>query len=103
MRSIYLRFSAKIAGLALLLFPLVASAANDLAVIRGQVRDSTGAPITGALVIVAPSSPIIPERIAMTDKWGSFTVMNPSAAEYSIQLTMDALDPAIEKRDDVVQ
>lgn len=78
----------------LLLFPLVGNAAGDLAQITGHVRDSTGTPVAGALVIAAAASPIIPERIALTDKAGSFAILNLFAGQYSVKVSMPRFLPA---------
>src|SRR5437660_9138374 len=93
------RFSAKIGrGMALLLLlPLLPSAANDLAAISGQVHDSAGSPLVGALVIVVAASPIIPERIALTDKDGSFSVPNLFAGQYSVKISMPQFLPALKQ------
>jgi hypothetical protein len=74
--------------------PMIAMAANDLAAIHGQVHDSTGVPLVGALIIVAAASPVIPERIAFTDRRGSFSVVNLFAGEYSVKVTMPRFLPA---------
>jgi len=74
--------------------PIMAVAANDLAAIHGQVHDSTGAPLVGALIIVGAASPVIPERIAFTDNRGSFSVVNLFAGEYSVKVTMPRFLPA---------
>jgi len=87
-----------ILGLAvILLFPLLSTAANDLASISGRVRDSSGAPLVGALVIVAASSPVIPERIAFTDKFGAFSVMNLFAGDYTVKVTMPRFLPSLKQ------
>jgi Carboxypeptidase regulatory-like domain len=75
--------------------PMISMAANDLAAIHGQVRDSSGSPLIGALVIVAAASPVIPERIAFTDRRGSFSVVNLFAGEYSVKVTMPRFLPAL--------
>jgi Carboxypeptidase regulatory-like domain len=75
------------AAVLLLLCPLFASA-NDVAAITGRVRDSGGIPVVGALVIVVPSSPILPERIALTDKDGGFSVVNLFAGQYTVKVSM---------------
>ena len=72
----------------LLLFPVLAGAANDLATISGRVHDSGGVPVAGALVIVIPASPIIPERITLTDKEGLFSIVNLFAGQYSVKVSM---------------
>jgi len=78
----------------LLLFPLISTAANDLAAINGRVRDSSGVPVVGALVIVASVSPIIPDRLTFTDKNGSFEVLNLFAGDYTVKVTMPRFLPA---------
>jgi len=78
----------------LLACPILGVAANDLAVIHGQVHDSTGAALVGALIVVAAASPVIPERIAFTDSRGSFAVVNLFAGEYSVKVTMPRFLPA---------
>ena len=65
----------------LLLCPLFASG-SDVAGISGRVRDSGGIPVIGAMVIVVPSSPNVPERIALTDKEGAFSIVNLFAGQY---------------------
>jgi hypothetical protein len=75
--------------------PMMAAAANDLAAIHGQVHDGVGSPLVGALVTVAAASPVIPERIAFTDRRGSFSVMNLFAGEYSVKITMPRFLPAL--------
>src|SRR6266516_2451177 len=78
----------------LLLFPFISTAANDLAAINGRVRDSSGVPVVGALVIVASVSPIIPDRLTFTDKNGSFEVLNLFAGDYTVKVTMPRFLPA---------
>jgi hypothetical protein len=89
----------RIAGfglIAILLLPAASFAANDLGVICGEVRDSGGIPVVGALVIVAvAASPELPERMAFTDKRGLFSIANLFAGEYSIKVTMPTFLPAI--------
>src|SRR5216117_1883895 len=93
------RFSTKLVlGIAaLLLVPSIVSAANDLATINGRVHDSTGFPITGALVIVAAASPIIPERVALTGKDGSFSIPNLFAGQYTVKVSMPQFLPALKQ------
>ena len=64
------------------------AAASDLAAISGRVHDSGGIPVVGALVIVVPSSPIMPERIALTDKDGAFSIVNLFAGQYTVKVSM---------------
>lgn len=95
MNPVRQRFLRKIAfGVAVLfLLPLAAGASNDLAAINGHVRDSGGVPVVGALVIVSASSPLIPERMAFTDRRGSFSIPNLFAGEYSVRVTMPRFLP----------
>src|SRR5215471_5336848 len=92
-------FLAKVlaAGSVLLLLPLMASAANDLASISGRVHDSAGTPIVGALVIVAAVSPIIPERVALTANDGSFSIPNLFAGQYTVKISMPQFLPALKQ------
>lgn len=94
MRRMQQGLSAKVVfGVAvLLLFPLVGSAANQMAQISGHVRDSSGVPVTGALVVVAAASPI-PDRITLTDKTGSFAIMDLFAGQYSVKVSMPRFLP----------
>jgi hypothetical protein len=94
-----LRLSAAVACCiaALLLFPLVAGAASDLAAISGRVHDSGGLPLAGALVIVAPASPGFAERIALTDKDGAFSVLNLFAGQYTVKVSMPRFLPAMKQ------
>src|SRR6185295_7084077 len=71
--------------------------AGNLATINGRVRDSGGSPIAGALVIVAPSSPTLQERLAFTDRYGSFSVLNLFAGEYTVKVTMPKFLPAMKQ------
>ncbi|MBI2149214.1 MAG: carboxypeptidase regulatory-like domain-containing protein, partial [Acidobacteria bacterium] len=95
MRRMQQVLSAKVAfGVAvLLLFPLAGGAANQMAQISGQVRDSGGVPVTGALVVVAAASSI-PDRITLTDKTGSFAIMDLFAGQYSVKVSMPRFLPA---------
>lgn len=81
----------------MLLAPAMGSAASDLGVIRGQVRDSGGAAVVGALVVVAATSPQLPERMAFTDKWGSFSIPNLFAGRYSVKVTSPTFLPAFKQ------
>jgi hypothetical protein len=75
-------------------FSLAAASAQDIAAISGRVRDSSGTPVAGAMVTVVSASPIIPQRIALTDKWGSFRVPNLFPGAYSVKVTMPRFLPA---------
>jgi hypothetical protein len=81
----------------LLLLPLAASAANDLASITGRVHDSAGTPVAGALVIVVAASPIIPERVALTTNDGSFSIPNLFAGQYTVKISMPQFLPALKQ------
>src|SRR5262249_16540647 len=59
-----------------------------------HVRDSGGIPVIGALVIVVPASPSFPERIAVTDKDGGFSVVNLFAGQYTLKVSMPHFLPA---------
>src|SRR5437867_12516255 len=97
MRRIRQGLSMKVVlGIAvLLLISSLASAASDLATINGRVHDSGGSTVAGALVIVAAASPIIPERIALTGKDGSFSIHNLFAGQYSVKISMPQFLPAL--------
>ncbi len=101
MRTMRKGFSATVvlSVATLLLCPLVAGAAvaSDLATISGRVHDSGGAPVAGALVIVAAASPIIPERIALTDKNGAFSVLNLFAGQYNVKVSMPRFLPVMKQ------
>src|SRR5262249_11700615 len=84
-----------IAGL--LICPAVTSAANDLASISGRVRDSSGTPIVGALVIAVAASPILPERIALTDREGAFSIANLFDGQYTVKVSMPRILPALKQ------
>ena len=103
MRTTRQRFSAKpgtaiaLLLVLLLLTPLLASAANNLAAISGRVHDAAGFPIVGALVLVVATSPIIPERVALTGKDGSFSVPNLFAGQYVVKISMPQFLPALKQ------
>src|SRR5215471_12600555 len=78
------------------LCPLQAHAI-DFATISGRVHDSAGVPVVGALVIVAAAAPAIPERIALTDKFGAFSVANLFAGQYTVKVSMARFLPAMKQ------
>src|SRR5262245_50036010 len=80
---------------AALLTPLSANASGTFAAISGHVRDSSGIAVTGAMVVVVAANPIMPERLAWTDKRGGFLVPNLFAGEYSVKVTMPRFLPAL--------
>jgi len=94
-------FAALALGVAaLLLFPAMAGAAsgaNDLAAISGRVQDSGGVPLAGALVIVAPALPKFPERIALTDRDGAFSILSLFAGQYTVKVSMPRFLPAMKQ------
>lgn len=73
-----------------LMSPLVAGAASttNLATLTGRVHDSGGAPVAGALVVAIADSPALPERLALTDKDGAFSILNLWAGQYSVKVSM---------------
>src|SRR5437879_1813639 len=80
-----------------LLCPIVASAAADLATITGRVHDSAGTPVAGALVTAVAASPVLPERIALTNKDGAFSILNLFAGQYTIKVSMPRFLPALKQ------
>jgi hypothetical protein len=72
-----------------------AKASGTFAAISGHVRDSSGAAVTGALVVVVAANPVMPERLAWSDKRGAFLVPNLFAGEYSVKVTMPRFLPAL--------
>src|SRR5260370_7706752 len=82
----------------LLLLPLLAFGANDLAAITGRVHDAAGSPVAGALVIVVATSPIIPERVALTGKDGAFSIPNLFAPQYSMKISLPQFPPPLKPR-----
>src|SRR5262245_17390379 len=86
MRKRFAVTAVLVAGL--LVYPLVAGAANNLSTISGKVSDSSGAPVVGALVIAVAASPVLPERIALTDRDGAFSIINLFAGQYTVRVSM---------------
>ena len=80
--------AAAISVAAIVLCPLVAGAAADLGTITGRVHNAGGEPIVGALVIAIAASPVFPERIALTDKDGEFSISNLFAGQYTVKVSM---------------
>jgi len=68
--------------------PSPVASAGSLATISGHVQDSSGVPLVGAVVVVASASPVFPERMALTDKNGAFSIVNVIAGEYSVKVSM---------------
>jgi Carboxypeptidase regulatory-like domain len=96
MATMQKRFSVGLIAAALLLCPLIAGA-SDLASISGRVRDSGGLPVFGAVVVIASASPLFPERIALTDRDGVFSVINLFAGQYSVKVSMPHFLPAMKQ------
>jgi len=71
-----------------LMFPVVGMAAENLGAIQGKVRDSSGTPVVGALVIVMAAKSSPGERMAFTDNLGAFSIPNLLVGEYSVKVTM---------------
>jgi len=90
-----LRPFALFAVVLLLLCPLFGSA-SDFATISGRVHDSSGVPVMGAVVMVV-ASPMNVERIALTDKDGSFSIANLFAGQYSVKVSMSHFLPAMKQ------
>src|SRR5262245_39759859 len=84
-------------GLAALVFCPLTAAPADLATITGRVHDSGGIPVVGAIVIVASASPTMPERIALTDRSGAFSIINLFAGQYSVKVSMPRFLPAVKQ------
>jgi hypothetical protein len=70
-----------------LLMPVLALAAGQLGAIRGNVVDSAGRPVAGALVTMA-AGPATLDRMVFTDTRGIFVFDNLSAGEYTVQAAM---------------
>src|SRR5262245_55509739 len=97
MRTMRKGFAATSLVACLLLCPLLANAAGTLATITGKVQDSNGVPIAGALVIAVAASPIFPERIALTDKDGGFSIVNLFAGQYTVKVSMPKFLPSLKQ------
>lgn len=82
----------------LLMIPVAGFAAEGLPGIQGNVRDSAGTPVAGALVMVMTASSSIGERMAFTDSFGAFSIPNLLAGEYSVKVTMSRFLPALKNR-----
>src|SRR5215510_15075136 len=78
-----------------LLTPMSGYSSGTFGAISGHVHDTGGLPVTGAMVVVIAANPIMPERLAWTDKRGSFLVPNLFAGEYSVKVTMPRFLPAL--------
>src|SRR5215831_6464593 len=83
-----------VAIIAAMLSPTHAGASGTLAAISGIVHDSTGERVVGALVVVMAANPSMPQRMAFTDKRGTFSIPNLFAGEYAVKVTMPRFLPA---------
>jgi len=71
-----------------LMVPVSGMAAENLGAIQGKVRDRSGAPVVGALVIAIATKSSPGERMAFTDSLGAFTIPNLLVGQYSVKVTM---------------
>src|SRR5580765_3007753 len=74
--------------IASLMVPVVGVAAENLGAIQGKVRDGSGAPVVGALVIVVATKSYPGERMPFTDSVGAFSISNLLVGQYSVKVTM---------------
>jgi len=77
-----------------LMIPVAGTAAENLGAIQGNVRDGSGTPVVGALVIVMAAKSSPGERMAFTDNLGAFSIPNLLVGEYSVKVTMSRFLPA---------
>jgi hypothetical protein len=66
---------------------------NGPAIVRGVVRDSSGAPIEGARVMFADGPGSLPDVAALTGAGGEFTLSAPVAGTYRIQCVTEGAAP----------
>jgi len=76
-----------------LMVPVSGMAAENLGAIQGKVRDRSGAPVVGALVIAIATKSSPGERMAFTDSLGAFTIPNLLVGQYSVKVTMSPYLP----------
>ena len=79
--------------IASLMVPVAGMAAENVGAIRGNVRDGSGAPVVGALVIVVATKSFPGERMAFTDGLGAFSIPNLLVGQYSVKVTMSPYLP----------
>jgi len=89
-----LKIAIALGIVASLMFPVAGMAAENLGAIQGSVRDNSGIPVAGALVIVMSMTPSAGERMVFTDNHGSFSIPNLLVGEYSVKVTMSRFLPA---------
>src|SRR4029078_11900036 len=78
-----------------LMLPVTGMAAENLGTIQGKVRDHSGAPVVGALVIVVAAKSSPGERMAFTDSHGLFSIPNLLVGQYSVKVSMSRFLPAL--------
>jgi len=88
-----MRIAVALGIIASLMVPVAGMAAENLGAIQGQVRDGSGAPVAGALVIVEAAKSFPGERMAFTDSVGSFSIPNLLVGQYSVKVTMSPYLP----------
>src|SRR4029078_2848178 len=76
-----------------LMVPVSGMAAENLGAIQGKVRDRSGAPVVGALVIAIATKSSPGERMAFTDSLGAFSIPNLLVGQYSVKVTMSPYLP----------
>lgn len=59
--------------------------------ITGVVRDTSGAPVTGAHVLFSDGPQPLPDIAALTDAEGRFSLGAPAAGEYTLLCRADPL------------
>lgn len=64
-------------------------------VIRGTVRDSGGAPITGARVLFETAPVPVPDVAVLTDELGRFAVTAPVPGGYELRCVADGYAAAL--------
>jgi hypothetical protein len=64
-------------------------------VIRGTVRDSEGAAISGARVFYKSAPIAVPDVAILTDERGRFAMGAPAAGDYELRCVADGFAPAV--------
>jgi hypothetical protein len=81
--------------LASLMFARPGAAAEVLPAIKGQVIDSSGTPVAGALVVAIAASSSVGDRMAFTDSHGLFSIPNLLVGQYSVKVSMSRFLPVL--------